>query len=236
MLEKNPYENGVDIPDFVETKEDDIDMSVFKMSEDELKSNTSSLDFAAEDEYDYDDDEEDDEPKRKLSAKGVVLVGGLLIAVLLITTIIGFVFGFSQKGKVKELQAQVETVNAQLVEANNKVTALQNEITAMKAAAEAEKEPQPQTGGSSYKIVSSSGIRVRNAAGATGNSYAKEADCKVLKDVNINEGVIMLSSGADVNVYETVEVSGATWGRIVDGKDVWICLKMADGSVLAKAQ
>ena len=36
MKEKNPYENGVDIPDFVESRDNNnVDKSLFKLDDDE---------------------------------------------------------------------------------------------------------------------------------------------------------------------------------------------------------
>ena len=37
MKEKNPYENGVDIPDFVESKDSNIDKSLFKIDDEEAQ-------------------------------------------------------------------------------------------------------------------------------------------------------------------------------------------------------
>ena len=69
MKEKNPYENGVDIPDFVESKDSNIDKSLFKIDDEE-----------AQEEYDEEEYEDEEEGgSRKLSARGIMIIGIIAI-------------------------------------------------------------------------------------------------------------------------------------------------------------
>ena len=82
MFEKNPYEKDetLDIPDFVEdrtsTNSESIDMSIFKMSDDEL----------------YDDEEENDESYQETRTRtgrsnSSLVLCLIFIALLLITSV-----------------------------------------------------------------------------------------------------------------------------------------------------
>lgn len=128
MTNKNPYENDdtrkVDIPDFVEeTDSTSVDMSIFKMSDDEL----------------YDDvpesDVEDKKPaKRKKSNAGVIIC--LVVAIFFIlTTAVATIYALKEhksassykeqltqvKATNTDLQTQVDTLTAKVAELNKKI-------------------------------------------------------------------------------------------------------------------
>ena len=48
MKEKNPYENGVDIPDFVESKDSNIDKSLFKIVDEEAQEEFERIEMMKE--------------------------------------------------------------------------------------------------------------------------------------------------------------------------------------------
>ena len=79
MTRKNPYEKGtqeLDIPDFVEDKTStstdstSIDMSIFKMSDDELYDDVEAEDYAE----DY-----DEKPKKKRKANSSMVLALIII-------------------------------------------------------------------------------------------------------------------------------------------------------------
>ena len=91
MFEKNPYEKDetLDIPDFVEdkttTNSESIDMSIFKMSDDEL----------------YDDAEENEEEYREVKPRTgrvntSLVLCLIIIALLLITSVASLIYAFKQ--------------------------------------------------------------------------------------------------------------------------------------------
>lgn len=214
MTNKNPYENGVDIPEFVEKNDNDIDMSVFKMAED-----GGNIDV---------DDEEYEEESRKLSPKGVMIIGGIVIVLLLVASISGWIFGISKNNSLTKLQAEYDTVAAKLTEADSTITTLQNNITVLNAEMEKLKGSQTTTGGSTeelkgdkYKFAAD--ISVRDGAGSK-----KFADFNKLPDavadcVYENDGQVTTRDGAIMAVSETKEVDGNVWGKVAN--NAWICIK-----------
>ncbi|MBQ6478403.1 MAG: hypothetical protein IJI44_03435 [Erysipelotrichaceae bacterium] len=131
MFEKNPYEKDetLDIPDFVEdrtsTNSESIDMSIFKMSDDEL----------------YDDAEENEENYRDAKQKGPrkgstsLVLCLIIIALLLITSVASLIYAFKQhsayvKANTSYLQvlANEETYKKQLAEKDATIEALNQQI------------------------------------------------------------------------------------------------------------
>lgn len=226
MIEKNPYENGVDIPDFVETKEEDVDLSVFKMSDDEL--NTGTNNFSLDDEEDDEEYEEDDEPRRKLSPKGVMVIGIALIVILLVTTVVGFVYGAKQHNAYKAALAQTETLKSNVDSLNAQIGELNAEIEKLKTPVV---ETPSSSDGTNYKVKY--GMNVRSSA-TTSAGYASTDNLKGVSGVLTNDGAVMMQAGAVVKVYETKVDGGRTWGRI--GNNAWICLVDTDGTAFATAE
>lgn len=222
MTNKNPYENGVDIPDFVENKDDSIDMSVFKMADEEAKNS----------EPDFDDEEEyDDEPRRKLSSKGIVIIGGVLIVLLLIAAISGWIFGISKSNSLNKLQADYEAVQVELNKAKEDVTTLsaQNvELNAKIAGMEVKEEDTPasdeEVKGDKYKFAGD--INVRDGVGSSKFANYKDLPTTVQDVLYYNEDLKTLTTrdGAIIVVSETkADSAGNTWGKVA--KNAWICLK-----------
>lgn len=221
MTNRNPYENGVDIPDFVEKKDDDIDMSVFKMAEGSTFSES----------YDIEDDEDDydDEPKRKLSSKGIIIIGGVLVVVLFIAAISGWIFGISKNNALTKLNADYTTLKAKLDETNTTISALENQVVVLTAEVEKYKSEEssgntsgePTSANTKYKMEE--GINVRKSPGSNEFANFNKLPDEVADELyyDATNGVTT-RAGAILPVYETKEVSGNTWGRIAD--NAWVCL------------
>lgn len=130
MFGKNPYEKDetLDIPDFVEdrttTNSESVDMSIFKMSDEEL----------------YDDEENNDDsyrevkPRRAGSNTSLVLCL-IIIGLLLITSVASLIYAFKQhsayvKANTNYLQvlANEETYKKQLAEKDATIEALNQQI------------------------------------------------------------------------------------------------------------
>lgn len=224
MTDKNPYENGVDIPEFVEKNDNDIDMSVFKMAENEV--NNSS--------FDIEDDEEeyDDEPKRKLSSKGIIIIGGALIVLLLIGTVSGWIFGISKNNSLKALQAEYDTIKVKLDEANTTVTTLNNENIDLKAKiteletknTSSSTEEGEEVSGDKYKFDGD--INVRDAVGSKTFANFDKLPDRVADQVYYDSAnkTLVTREDAVITVIETkADSSGNTWGKVAD--NAWICIK-----------
>ena len=219
MTNKNPYENGVDIPDFVEKKDDDIDMSVFKMADEQANNN-----------FDIEDDEyeDDEEPRRKLSPKGLIIIGGIVIVLLLVAAVSGWIFGISKNNSLNKLEAEYTTLKTKYDDSAKQVEDLTNQITIMKA--EAEKAASSSSSSSTeeapntkYKMEGD--VSVRKSAGSKEFADFNKLPDAVADQLYNNEDLKTLTTrdGAILPVYETKDVSGNTWGRIAD--NAWVCLK-----------
>lgn len=225
MTNKNPYENGVDIPEFVEKNDNDIDMSVFKMADNQNDN--------------FDDDEYDEEPSRKISPKGIMILGGILIVLLLIAAISGWIFGISKNNSLTKLQAEYETVTKKLTEAETTITTLQNNNTVLQAELDKYKDGGSSSAGgettvSGDKYKFSGDVGVRPSAGNL-DEYAdftklpdNVADC-----VYQNGKMVTTRDNVILTVSETKEVNGNLWGKVA--KNAWIAIKY-DGKEFATKQ
>ena len=220
MATKNPYENGVDIPDFVERKTDDIDMSVFKMAESD---NTTNIDM------DYEDEEYDDEPRKKLSSKGLLVICAVVMVLLLIAAVSGWIFGISKSNSLAKLQNEYTTLQTKFNDTDAQITSLQNQVTLLNTELEkyktsnntssGNKEEQPNT---KYKMEAD--VSVRKSAGSKEYADFSKLPDAVADELYNNEELKTLTTrdGAILPVYETKTVDGNTWGRIAD--NAWVCL------------
>jgi cell division protein FtsB len=137
MSNKNPYEKKeeLDIPDFIEDKtnsDSSIDMSIFKMSDDEL------YDDVTDETDEYDEDYEDYQPKRKRKGNGPVIVC-LIIIFLLLAALAGSVFYALKQHEayVKantaylQVQANEDNYKKQIAEQGATIEALNKQIEEM---------------------------------------------------------------------------------------------------------
>ena len=230
MTDRNPYENGVDIPEFVEKNDDSIDMSVFRMDTEEEPRNQFNIE-------DDDDDEYEDEPRR-LSGKGTTLIVAILAVIFLIAAIAGWIFGISKNNAYKKLEADYQSVSAQLTKANSDISNLQLQINQLNTQIQEMEKKKETAGGSgsddkgeyaSYEMIV--GVKVRTGAGT---KYGCVSEDKVSDEValmcDFNDDVTTIREGSVVKVYETKVDGDSTWGRIDD--NAWVCLK-ADGESYA---
>lgn len=213
MTSRNPYENGVDIPGFVDKKDDDIDMSVFNAVDNQ------------DDDYDDEDDYYDDEPK-KLSSKGITVILMVACAVLLISTIASLAYGLNKGKDYKQLLAEHTSLKTNYEETSKKVDELNNEIKLLKAASsEGESTGEGETSQTkvTYKMTASVGVR-KTPEPKEYASFSKlpseVADLLLYDDA---QNTLTTKVGAVLTVYETKEVSGNVWGRIAD--NAWVALK-----------
>lgn len=227
MKEKNPYENGVDIPDFVESRDSNIDKSLFKLDEEEVQ-----------DEYDEEEYEDEEEGgSRKLSARGILIIGVIGIALCLVLAGFGVFFGISQKNKYKALETEYNAVNEKLTAANGQIADLQSQISVLQAqlASSSSSSSSSAEGGKAYKT--NYAINVRNSAG--GNTFASwsdvPSDLQSKMTYNSEKGSVVINDGVDFTVYETKEVGSNTWGKVVADRDVWVCL-IFEGENFASAK
>lgn len=223
MNENNPYEKDetVDIPDFpsIKDSDEDIDRSIFNMSDDESSSDVEDSD---------DEEYYEEEPTYLKVKKSAVIVAGVVLAVLLVLAIFGVVYGISNKNKYSSLKTEydqyVATATAKETELNAKITELQTQIN--NANSNTSDNTMNKDNAVTYKVTSAvdDGIKVRSGAG-TNYDQVKVSDLsedlqKVVTEVG---GYAYVNGNAEFTVYETAkDSSGNTWGRI--DSNAWVCV------------
>ena len=125
-LYKDDNTETLDIPDFLEDKDStdstSVDMSIFKMSDEEL----------------YDDapkKEEEKMPKnsnRKKSNSTIILCL-VLVGILLLTSVVAVIFALKQRSTVKDLNEQVTLLTSQKNDLQNQVSTLHSKVDELSA-------------------------------------------------------------------------------------------------------
>ena len=220
MTDKNPYENHdqIDIPDFssIKPKEDDIDRSIFKMSDDDDN-------YQEENDDEYYDDEEDGgglQPR-----KSTLVVGCIVLVLLLVLAIFGIVWGISKNKAYSSLKSEYDTYKtttaAQITELNNKITELQAQISSNTN--NNSSSDSSTTNGDTYKVTAESGINVRSGPST---SYDRVSYSSLSSDLQASlsndSGNAKAANGATIKVLEVVNDSDSDigsdckWGKLAD--------------------
>ena len=219
-------DDTLDIPDFVEDKtttDSSVDMSIFKMSDDELYEDSNE----ENDETEYDDDFKP--VKKKGNKSSTLVICLILIAVLLATTIGALIYG------VKQHSAYVK-VNTENVQLKAKEDSYQKQIAEKDATiANLTKQLEEKTSGGGgsgtnpkgnlvYKIVDGPlHFRVSPTSDADATTYNGESLAYNDKEFNVIEIVNDKDLGDKVkwakladNVYFCVDDNGNVYAKPVN--------------------
>lgn len=198
--------NTLDIPDFVEDKDatesTSVDMSIFKMSDDELY---------------------DDEPKKKISkessdngsapkkkSNSTILLCLVLIGVLLVTAGVSIFYAFKEHSSKAELEATISQLTAQNNDLQNSINALNGQIAELNAKIE-----QNNNAGSSTdpnKKYASGAILYITEEGA--GQGVKE---KASMDADFTDETLYWGDKVTLLADATVDSDGTYWGKIDKG-------------------
>ncbi|MBQ3296042.1 MAG: hypothetical protein IJH00_06155 [Erysipelotrichaceae bacterium] len=229
MVSKNDYRNlndddTLDIPDFVEDKtatESSVDMSIFKMSDDELYDDDNNEE---NEDVEYD---EDFKPKKKKKANSSSLIICLiLIAVLLATTIGALIYGVKQHNQY--VKVNTENVQLKANEERYKKDIADKDATIASLTEQINNQGQSSGGGNTpslgklvYKIVDGPlHFRVSPTSDADATTY---------------NGASLANNGEEYNVFEIVNDkdlgSQVKWAKLAD--NIYFCVD-DNGNVYAK--
>ena len=217
MTGRNPYEKQeeLDIPDFVEDKtnsDSSIDMSIFKMSDEEL------YDDVTDDDLNYEDDFDDLKPKKKKKGNGA-LVLCLIIIFLLLACVAGAAFyAYKQhEAYVKantaylQMQANEENYKKQINDLSSTIEALNKQIEELQDDSDAMGE-----GKLIYEVVD-------------GGMYFRKEPTSDAELTTFN-GASTAENGEKYRVIEVVNDKDYgdkyTWAKIAD--EVYFCLGTKD--------
>ncbi len=227
MASKNDYKNydddTLDIPDFVEDKtstESSVDMSIFKMSDDEIYDDDNSEE---NEDVEYDDDFKPVKKKKANSSSLVICL--ILIAVLLATTIGALIYGVKQHNQY----VKVNTENVQLKanedkykkEIADKDATIANLTAQINNQGQSSGDNTPSQGKLVYKIVDGPlHFRVSPTSDADATTY---------------NGASLANNGEEYNVIEIVNDKDlgdqVKWAKLAD--NIYFCVD-DNGNVYAK--
>lgn len=194
----------LDIPDFVEDKDStdstSVDMSIFKMSDDEL----------------YDDvpkkTNEEKEPKKsgKKKSNATLLLCLILCAILLVVALVSGISAIKANGKISDYEAQVTALTAKNDELQNTINGLNGQIDALnkqleeKGKADTETDPNNKypKGTVLYITEEGNGMGVKEEASA---------------DSDFTDTTLYWGDEVKLIADATKDSSGNYWGKIEQG-------------------
>lgn len=143
MTNKNPYEEMFDIPDIVEDKDEttstSVDMSIFKMSEEELyddgETQTNVVDDTDETTTNYEEELYTTKPKKKSKAGIVFLI--ILLVILAAITTVSLIYALKFNKQVTETELSLQQTQAQVKDLENKNKELQTKANDLQATIDA---------------------------------------------------------------------------------------------------
>lgn len=225
MTERNPYEKDetVDIPDFpsIKDEDEDIDRSIFKMSEDE----DASSDEEVEEEY------EEEEPVTYLRVKkSAAIVAVVIMAALLVLAIFGVVWGVSRNSKLATLQTEYDTYKATATATetslNAKITELESQISSNTSNNGSSTTTET---GETYKVGQEiDTINIRKEASSSSDRVKRSDLSSAVQEATheSEDGYAYVQANSTFTVYETKDVGDQTWARI--DTNAWVCIKNGD--------
>lgn len=159
------------------------------------------------------DNEEKNFDKRKL-----IIVGEIaLIALLLITSIIGLFTGVRYGKLIKQKEAQIVEIQKKLESADKQIVDLANQLAILKTENPTTDVAENATV-ESKQMTALAGLKVRKNPSLDAEYTETKLD---IKGINSSDGIVLMDEGTKFAVLETKTVDENTWIRI--GTDAWIC-------------
>lgn len=202
LFNDNNDTDTIDIPDFVEDKDattsSSVDMSIFKMSDEEL----------------YDDVPEEGKGDEKISHKkksnSTLILCLILVAILLLISTVSIIYGLKQHSKVSTLETELSQVKAQNTDLQNQVATLNGDISTLNGRLKELQEGGAKTDPDN-KYPSGTVLYITETGGSMGVRVAPKEDAEKTD--------ITLYWGDKVTLIDNavVDDDGNYWGKIDDG-------------------
>lgn len=207
LFDKDENKN-VDIPDFVEDKDDStsVDMSIFKMSDDEL----------------YDDSAKEEKANKPLKKKSnsTIILCLVLVVILLVTSVVSVIYALKEHKSAATLTEQVSQLTAQKVDYESKINALNAQVTELNAKIDEIKNAGTTVDpdnkypkGTKLYITEAGGVppqAVRSKADVNSETVYNEDGTPVLLDWDFDTPVVLIADA-------TKDANGNYWGKIDSG-------------------
>lgn len=215
----NYDDKELDIPDFVEDKEDtestSVDMSIFNMSDDELYDDVPSKDKK--------------EPKTtgKKKSNSTIILCLILIGILLVTSVVSLIYAVKEHGKVSTLNDELTQVKAQNTDLQTKVNTLNGQVTELNAKIEEQKNAGTASDPNN-KYPSGTKLYITEVGGSQGVRVKADADSDTAVDSSGNRIVLYWGDSVTLTADATIDENGTYWGkcdkgyiRIEVGDEIW---------------
>ena len=199
--EKN---STLDIPDFVEEKDDtdsqDVDMSIFNMSDEEL----------------YDDvPKKQDKPKTKKKSNSTIVLCIVLICILLVTSIVATIIAFKEHSSYTKLEEELTQVKATITDYQTKINEKDNQISLLNTELENKKnsntvsDPDNKYPKGTVLYITEDGHMqgVRETANVSADTVQKSGGSYVL----------YWGDSVTLTADATIDSDGNYWGQIDGG-------------------
>ena len=198
--------NTVDIPDFVEEKDTEstsIDMSIFKMSDEELYDDVPKKKEVKKTENDQ------SKPEKKKSNSTVILCL-VLVGILIVTSVVSLIYAFKEHSSKAELEETITQLTAQNTDLQNKNNELAQTITELN-----NKIDQGNTAGNTSnpdnKYPKGTVLYITEEGGGSGIKQKASMDSEFTTDTLYWGDKVTLLADA------TVDEDGTYWGKIDKG-------------------
>lgn len=210
-------EKKVDIPDFVEdTDSTSVDMSIFKMSDEELYDDTPKK-------------KANKEPKTNGSKKSnsTIILCLVLIGILLVTSVVSLIYAVKEHSKVSTINDELTQVKAQNNDLQNTVNTLNGQIAELNAKIEEQKNSGTSSDPNN-KYPSGTKLYITEDGGSQGVREKASKDSDTVLDSNGNPLVLYWGDSITLTADATIDDNGNYWGkydkgyiRIEVGDEVW---------------
>lgn len=207
-----------DIPDFIEDKDDtdssSVDMSIFKMSDEELY---------------------DDVPKKKKEVKtsskkksnSTIILCLVLIGILLVTTVVSLIYAVKEHGKITTVNDELTQVKAMNVDLQKTIDTLNAKVTELNATIEQQKNAGT-TSDPNNEYPSGTKLYITEIGGSQGVREKADKDSDTVLDSDGTPLVLYWGDSLTLTADATIDDNGTYWGkydkgyiRIKVGDEVW---------------
>ena len=220
LFERDEKENTVDIPDFVEEKDDtdstSVDMSIFKMSDEELYDDVPKKEVK---------EEKTSSPRKK--SNSTIILCLVLIGILLVTSVVATIYAFKEHKKVAGLETENTQLKAQNTDYQNAINGLNGQIEELNAKLE-EKNNAGTSSDPNNKYPAGTVLYITEDGGSQGVREKASKDSDTVTDNSGNPVVLYWGDKITLTADATVDDNGTYWGktdkgfiRIEVGDEIW---------------
>ena len=219
MINYDDNDKTVDIPNFVENKDDDstsVDMSIFNMSDDELYEDAKE-----------DIKEKDSKKPSKKKSNSTLLLCLILICILIGISAGAIIFAVKQRGEVTSLKNQISQLSTQITELTTENSSLKTENKQLEEKLKAT-ENAGTTSDPNNAYPKGTVLYITEDGSTQGVRVKADAASDTAIDSDGNQIVLYWGDSVTLIADATIDAKGTYWGktdkgyiRIKVGEEIW---------------